>query len=186
MHLFTMIGAGRTLLAVGAVLVSQAALTQTIQPKAKLDPSEAAGPTQSQAVQAAPRQPWSMNCANRPEGLDCRAIQSLFLKNGQRLLSVVLHVPPDPEKPELLIQLPLGIYLPAGASLKIGENKAKTLPFKSCDRFGCLAEYAITDSEIAAMSKGSGLAITMTRLTQQPITMTVPMDGFAAAYAKVK
>jgi invasion protein IalB len=187
MRLFTKISAFRILLAAGAVLVSQAALTETVQPKAKPGLPEAAEPTQSQAVQAAPRQPtWSMNCANRPEGLDCRAVQSLFFKNGRRLLSVVVHVPPDTKKPELLLQLPLGIYLPAGASLQIGEDEAKTLPFQSCDQFGCLATYAITNAEIAAMSNGSDLTIAMQNLDQQPVTVTVPVLGFAAAYAKVK
>jgi len=187
MRLFTKIGPGRILLAVGVALVSQAALTQTVQPKATAAPAEAAAPTQSQAVQAAPSQPnWSMNCANRPEGLDCRAVQSLFLENGRRLLSVVVHVPPDTKKPELLVQLPLGIYLPAGASLQIGKDEAKTLPFQSCDQFGCLAKYAITDAEIGAMSKGSDLTITMQNSNQQPVTVTVPVLGFATAYEKVK
>jgi invasion protein IalB len=182
-------GVAKILLAVGIVLLSQAALTQTLQPKTRAaNEPEAAIPPQPEAGQAAPQQPtWSMNCANRNGGLDCRAVQSLFMKStGRRLLSVVVHVPPDTKKPELLLQLPLGIYLPAGASLQIGKDEAKTVPFKSCDQFGCLAEYAITEAEIAALSNGQDLKLTMVNLQNEPITLTVPSLGFADAYAKVK
>jgi invasion protein IalB len=167
-----------------------AALGQTLQPKAKTSEEQpaAATPIQPGPGQTAPSQPnWAVNCSNIPAGLDCRAIQSLFFKSsGQRLLSVVVHVPPDTKKPELLLQLPLGVYLPAGASLQIGKDAAKTVPYKSCDQYGCLAEYAITEAEIAAMSKGSDLTITMQNLNQQPVTVTLPALGFAAAYAKLK
>jgi invasion protein IalB len=172
----------------GAILVLLAfdngALSQTLQQK---QPDKAT-PTQPGPGQTAPSQPnWAVNCSNIPAGLDCRAIQSLFFKSsGQRLLSVVVHVPPDTKKPELLLQLPLGVYLPAGASLQIGKDAAKTVPYKSCDQYGCLAEYAITEAEIAAMSKGSDLTITMQNLNQQPVTVTLPALGFAAAYAKLK
>jgi invasion protein IalB len=87
----------------------------------------------------------------------------------------------------MLLQVPLGVYLPAGASLQIGKDEAKTLPFKGCDRSGCVAEYAITDAEIAAMTKGSDLKISVQNQNQQPaFTLTVPVTGFGAAYAKVR
>jgi invasion protein IalB len=86
-----------------------------------------------------------------------------------------------------MLQVPLGVYLPAGASLQIGKDGARTLPFKGCDRQGCVAEYAITDAEIAAMAKGSDLTISVQNQNRQPaFTVTVPVTGFAAAYAKVR
>ena len=102
-------------------------------------------------------------------------------------MSVAVRVPADTKKPILLVQVPLGVYLPAGASLQIGKDEAKTLPFSGCDRGGCVAEYAITESEIAAMTKGSDLTISVQNQNRQPaFNVTVPVTGFAAAYAKVK
>jgi invasion protein IalB len=86
----------------------------------------------------------------------------------------------------MLIQLPLGIYLPAGASLQFGKDAAKKIVLQSCDQNGCLAEYAITDSEIGAMLKGADLTVTIQNLKQEPITVQVPVTGFPAAYAKIK
>lgn len=168
------------------LVLTAAAAAQTDQQKQSAP--GAATPTQPAAGQAEPRPPaWTMNCGNTEQGLDCRVVQSLFLRDtGRRLLSVVVHVPPDTKKPVLLLQLPLGIYLPAGAGFQIGKGEGKNVPFKSCDQFGCLAEYAITDAEISAMSKGEDLTLTMVNLRNEPITVTVPSLGFADAYAKVK
>ena len=43
--------------------------------------------------------------------------------------------------------------------MQIGKEEAKTLPFTSCDQGGCVAEYAITDAELAAIAKGANLTI---------------------------
>ena len=171
------------------LVLATAAAAQTAQQKQPAPgAAPAATPTQPAAGQAEPRPPaWTVNCGNTEQGLDCRVVQSLFLRDtGRRLLSVVVHVPPDTKKPVLLLQLPLGIYLPAGAGFQIGKGEGKNVPFKSCDQFGCLAEYAITDAEISAMSKGEDLTLTMVNLRNEPITVTVPSLGFADAYAKVK
>jgi invasion protein IalB len=101
-------------------------------------------------------------------------------------VSVAVRVPPDTKKPVLLLQLPFGVYLPAGVSLQFGKDAAKTLPFQSCDQGGCVAEYAITEAEIAAMLKGADLTISAQTLTKEPFTVTVPVSGFPAAYAKIK
>ena len=155
-------------------------LAQTQQQKATA-PAPAAQPSRPPAI-------WVVNCSDNNGKLDCRAGQSLFLKNtGQRLVSVAVRVPADTKRPILMVQVPLGVYLPAGASLQIGDDEAKTLPYKGCDQGGCLAEYAVTDAEISAMTKGSDLKVSVQNQDQKPaFTVTVPVTGFAAAYAKIK
>ena len=145
-------------------------------------------PQAAPAGEAAPPPPgWVVNCTSVQTGLDCRAGQSLFIKEtGQRLLSVALRVPPDTKKPTLLMQVPLGIYLPAGVALQFGKDTARKIVLQSCDQNGCLAEYAITDAEIGAMLKGADLTITIQNLKQEPVAVQVPVLGFPAAYAKIK
>jgi len=148
----------------------------------------AGGLAQTAQQQEAPPPVWLVNCLDNQGKLDCRAEQSAFVTTtGQRVLSVAVRVPPDSKKPVLMVQVPLGVYLPAGASLQIGKEKAKTLPFKGCYQAGCVADYDITESEIAAMTKGSDLAISVQNQNQQQaFNITVPVKGFAEAYAKVK
>ncbi len=160
-------------------------MAQTAQPKGQAPqvqaPAEAAGqPNQ-------PQPNWVVSCNQTRPGLECRAGQSLFLrKTRQRVLSVAVRIPADTKKPVLLIQLPLGVYLPAGATLQIGKLEAQTLPFTSCNQGGCIAEYAVTDGELSSIAKGSDLTISAQTVQQKPFTLTVPALGFAAAYAKIK
>jgi invasion protein IalB len=136
--------------------------------------------------QTAPAQPiWGVNCAGTVAGLDCRAIQSLQMTNtGQA--SVAVRVPPDTKKPVMLILVPSGIYLPAGVTVNFGQDGAKRASVQSCDSSGCLAEYAISDAEIGAMVKGQVLTVSVQDVNQLLITVQVPSNGFAAAYAKIK
>ena len=167
------------------------ATAQTLPAKQAAQPDLApARPVPEQPAKELDRPPaiWVVNCSDNRGTLDCRAAQQVVIKTtGQRLLAVAVRVPPDTKKPVLMLQVPLGVYLPAGASLQIGKDEAKTLPFKGCDQGGCVAEYAITEPEIAAMTKGSDLTVSVQNQNQQPaFTITVPVTGFAAAYAKVK
>ena len=76
-------------------------------------------------------------------------------------MTVAVRVPPDTKTPTMLLGLPLGTYLPAGVSLQFGKEAAKSLPIQSCDRSGCLAEYAVTGGEIGAMLKGADVSISI-------------------------
>lgn len=188
MRFCSKISARKLTIAGGAVLCllgfGNAALAQTAQPKGQAvnAPAEAAGqPSQ-------PQPNWIVTCNQTRAGLECRAGQSLFIRQTrQRVLSVAVRMPADTKKPVFLMQLPLGVYLPAGATLQIGKEEAKTLPFTSCDQGGCIAEYAVSDAELAAIAKGADITISgQGSGSRKPFTLTVPALGFAAAYAKIK
>jgi invasion protein IalB len=160
-------------------------IAQTPQPKGQAHQVEAPADAAGQPSQPQPN--WIVSCNQTRAGLECRAGQSLFLrKTRQRVLSVAVRMPADTKKPMLLVQLPLGVYLPAGATLQIGKLEAQTLPYTSCGQGGCIAEYAVTDAELGAIAKGADLTISAQTLQQKPFTLTVPSLGFAAAYAKIK
>ena len=101
-------------------------------------------------------------------------------------MTVAVRVPADTKTPTMLLGLPLGTYLPAGVSLQFGKEAAKPLPIQSCDRSGCLAEYAVSEAEIGAMLKGADVTISIQDQQKKPISVTVPVAGFAEAYAKIK
>jgi invasion protein IalB len=102
------------------------------------------------------------------------------------VLTVAVRIPPETKKPTMLFLLPLGSYLPAGMSLQFRKGEAKAISIQKCDRAGCLAEYAVSDGEVAAMLKGADLTISLQDTQRKPITYTVPVTGFSAAYAKIK
>jgi invasion protein IalB len=146
-----------------------------------------ASPAIAQPTQPQAKPNWSVTCSNSDQGLDCQTFQSLFVQQtGQRLLTVAVRIPPDTRMPVLLLQLPLGIYLPAGATFQVGKDQAKAVPLQYCDQNGCIAEYAITDAEIAAMAKGADLTISMQNMKKELLPFTMPALGFAPAYGKIK
>ena len=181
MRLWAKVGASSLFAAALAVSLSTDMFAQTSQTKGV--------PSEQEAAQAAPTPPrtWKVSCSSKQAGLDCRALQTLFLKNtGQPVLTAAVHVPPDTKKPTLLFSLPLGFYIPAGVSLQFGKDAAKSLPVQTCDRGGCLVQYAISAAEISAMQQGADLSVTLQDMKKKPITFVVPVAGFSEAYAKVK
>jgi invasion protein IalB len=147
-----------------------------------------AQPPQAPPTQAGSAQPtWRVNCSSSRAGLDCRATQTLFFKRTrQPLLALAVRVPPDTKKPEMLAEVPFGTYLPAGISFQFGRDAAKTVPFRSCNRSGCWTVYPVTEAEIGAMLKGTDVVVSIQDLQRRPITLTVPVQGFAEAYEKIR
>jgi invasion protein IalB len=161
---------------------SHGVVAQTAQPKTGQPAPRPAAP-----AKPAPIQPtWAVICENAQTGLDCRAVQSVRLNDGRATLNVAVRVPQDTKKPVLLLQLPLGLYLPAGVAVQIGQGGAKAVPFEICDQNGCMARYPVTDIEIVAMQKGEDLTVTAQTPSKRPIAVKVPVTGFPAAYAKIK
>ena len=188
MRLLAKIGASGVIRAGGAAVallalcaVSQA---QTQQPKESGAPAQAA-PKATATV--APSPDWVVTCGNTKAGLDCRAGQLLRLGPGGRAsLSIAVRLPADTKKPVMMFQAPLGIYLPAGITVQFGKDTAKALPFQTCRPAGCLAEYPISDAELAAMQQEDDLTVSVQDVAKQSLKIRVPMGGFAVAFAKVK
>ena len=107
-------------------------LAQTLQPKARpteQQPKPAPAPSTAAPAPAASgpaAATWRLNCSNSQAGLDCRAIQSLFVKRtGQRYMAGRY----DTKKPVMLIQVTLRTYLPRGChSSSEGGREDASLP----------------------------------------------------------
>jgi hypothetical protein len=57
------------------------------------------------------------------------------------------------------------------------------VPLQTCESERLRGRVCHTDAELAAMQKGADLSISMQIM---PVPLTVPVLGFAAAYAKIK
>jgi len=190
-------GATRYLVMAGASLLyllvlNTGAMTQTLQPKMKTSEQQPATPKQPAPGQSgarraalAPAQPtWGATCPPAKGALDCRAL--IVQRVGNARISVAVRSASDTKKPNMLILLPLGLDLPAGVSLQFGPEVGKRVSFQSCDMSGCLAEYPVSEAEIAAMLKGADLTISVEGQNKQPITFQMSVAGFPEAYAKIR
>lgn len=174
------------------LILSSVAVAQTAQPKAvpsqQQKPAVAGQPTPAQRPAPAQRPVgWVVTCNSSDTGLNCRTSRSLVdKKTGRPVVVVNVAIPATTKKPVMAVRLPLGIYLPAGASVQFGQDAPKPLLLQRCGNNGCYAEYAITEADIAAMLKGADLTISAQAPNQTPLTYLVRAEGFPAAYAKIK
>jgi invasion protein IalB len=164
-------------------------------PKAKSAPAaQAATPApaapQAEAAPAAPPPPgWSARCssASRSAPLECLIEQTAVLtKTGQLIVLIDIRVPADTHAPVAVIQLPLGLNLPAGAKLQVDDGKTTDLQIQTCEQRGCYTNAPISPEMLAAMKTGKQLKVSFQNLAKEVIAIPMPLTDFAAAYDKIK
>jgi invasion protein IalB len=159
---------------------------------APANPAPAAAPADNahDAAQNAPPAPgWTARCASasRDAPLECAIEQNAVMpRTGQLVIAVNIRVPADPRAPSALIQLPLGLNIPAGAKLQVDDGKAVDLPIQTCEARGCYAGTAIAADLLAAMKAGKQLKVSFQNLNKETLTVPLPLADFAAAYEKIK
>lgn len=162
-------------------------------PKAKSAPAAQATPAPAapQAEAANPPAPpgWSARCSSASRGapLECLIEQTAVLtKTGQLIVLINIRVPSDTHEPVAVVQLPLGLNLPAGAKLQVDDGKAAELQIQTCEQRGCYTNAPISPEMLAAMKTGKQLKVSFQNLAKEVIAIPMPLTDFAVAYEKIK
>lgn len=132
---------------------------------------------------------WSSSCVSESRGgpARCAMEQRIVLQQGSRtLLTVKIELPAEPRRPALLLQMPLGLHLPSGVTLKVDQGDPLLLPIQSCDPNGCYAGTALADGLLAGLKAGNTLDVTMANAARETIQVPVPLAGFTTAYARIE
>jgi invasion protein IalB len=189
-----------------AILVALAAFASAgtghaQQPPKSKAPSKAAQTATTPATSPAPQAPdtapanapaspgWAVRCssASRDTPLECAMEQNaVFSKTGQLVALVNIRVPSDTRTPVALVQLPLGLNLPAGAKLQVDDGKSVDLQIQTCETRGCFANSPVAPDLLAALKSGKQLNISFQNLAKEAISIPMPLADFAAAYDKIK
>src|SRR6202035_3440483 len=128
---------------------------------------------------------WISRCSSisRDAPLECAIEETAVLtKTGQLIVLVNIRVTSDTRTPVAMVQLPLGLNLPAGARLQVDEGKTVDLQVQTCENRGCYANLPIAPDMLAALRTGKQLKISFQNLAKDPITIPMPLTDFAAAY----
>ncbi len=119
--------------------------------------------------------------------LECAIEQTAVLtKTGQLIVLINVRVPAETRTPAAIVQLPLGLNLPAGAKLQVDDGKTSDLQIQTCEARGCYANVQISPDMLAAMKSGKQLKVSFQNLAKETITIPMPLADFAAAYEKIK
>src|SRR3954464_7827519 len=149
------------MLASGSFTASNAQQSQKSKAAAKsaqTAPAPAAAPadTANGAAQNTPAPPgWTARCASasRDAPLECAVEQNAVLpRTGQLVIAVNIRVPADTHTPSALIQLPLGLNIPAGAKLQVDDGKTVDLQIQTCDPIQASASKLIPPALFAPFS----------------------------------
>ncbi|HXN67655.1 MAG TPA: invasion associated locus B family protein [Bradyrhizobium sp.] len=159
---------------------------------AQTAPAPATAAAQAEAAppaNAAAPPGWAARCssASRDAPLECAMEQTAVLsKTGQLIVLVNIRVPSDTHTPVALVQLPLGLNLPAGAKLQVDDGNAVDLQIQTCENRGCFASTPIAPEFLAALKSGKQLKVSFQNLAKETATIPMPLTDFAAAYDKIK
>ncbi len=132
---------------------------------------------------------WATRCIStaRTSGGDCSMEQRLTVQEtGQLFATVAVRVPAEPRTPELVLTIPLGLYLPAGIILEVDGAAFLKIPVRNCDGNGCYALTALSDANIATMKRGGSLNVSLLNLARQAVTFNVPLIGFSGAFDSIE
>jgi len=160
-------------------------------PKAKNAPPVAQAtpaPTADGANMSAPPG-WVARCssANRGAPLECAIEQTAVLtKTGQLIVLINIRVSAETRAPVGIVQLPLGLNLPAGAKLQVDDGKTSDVQVQTCEARGCYANLQISPDMLAALKSGKELKVSFQNMAKETITIPMPLADFGAAYEKIK
>lgn len=133
--------------------------------------------------------PWTAQCtgANRNAELACSMQQRVVLSTtGQLLVDVSVHIAPDTKVPRVLLQVPFGLYLPAGLQLKVGDEVAQTVALETCDATGCYGSAVLPAELIERLRQAPEMSVVFEDLAHQSVAVPVSLLGFSAAHDQIR
>lgn len=131
---------------------------------------------------------WIVRCetlAGPPAQKSCEMVQFTHVKGQQAALTQIAIGRPVKGQPvKLVIQVPLGVWLPTGIRFVPGAGEAG-LPttFKRCVQAGCFADTDLKDDMVRKLraTKTAG-KIEFKDAGQKDVGLPVSFNGFGAAY----
>jgi invasion protein IalB len=161
----------------GTVAQAQTPPPATTPPPAAQDPSAQAPPT----VAA-----WRLECIGDGKMLECQAMQSLVNRDDGKLVVLVSVRLPPKAQPTMMLQLPLGLSVAEPVQIAVDKGIADKQPVQTCTNAGCFVVMPLDDKFLLAMRTGTTLKVIVQDSTKRPISLDVPLLGFAIALEKGK
>jgi invasion protein IalB len=139
--------------------------------------------------QAQEELPWSTECSApaREAEPDCQMQQRAFVtETGQLLMLLTIRVPAATREPVMILQAPVGTYLPAGVRLDVDGGEATTLEYQTCDAQGCYTATAVSAELLEALRGGSKLNLTIEDQQRRSLAIPLSLIGFTEVYARIQ
>lgn len=129
---------------------------------------------------------WRVQCVQDAQSRQrCRADQVVVGDNGVPQLAIYATPPLAGRAAQAMIVPPWGILVDRGLGLQIDARPRFTVPIVSCQPSGCWGEFPLDDALLGVMRQGTTLQVAMVGANGEPVTVAIPLAGFAAAYDRL-
>lgn len=159
-----------------AMAQTKAAGTQTKPVAPAETPSQPQGTT-------ATYQDWLMRCVTSAENArTCEIVQNLQVEGRGLVATVALGKINPKDNVRMVVQVPAGVWLPSGVTLKIDEKANPLhLEYKRCLQ-GCFAEIEVDAPTLQALKSATQAgSFTFEDGNRRPVTLPLSFNGFSAA-----
>lgn len=132
---------------------------------------------------------WTAKCEESKGQVQggCFIFQNLVLREGgQRVLQFAVGYVATTDAPIALLSLPLGISLPPGVTIRIGNAEPTRVIVERCEPNGCRAGLKLTAELLAQLKAGTQLTVTFHDAERRPIEVPLSLDGFEAGLTSLK
>lgn len=168
-----------------------AALTAAAVPSVMATQAQAAAPAKKAPAKTVskPQVAWKTTCSSATRGapVDCALEQRVVIKEtGQLLAGMSIRVPAQTRKPVMMVQVPLGLYLPEGIKLSFDGKKPIQIGLQYCDQKGCYAGQPVSPEMLKGFRTAKELKMSFQNLQRQDLTVNIVLSQFAASYDKIK
>lgn len=135
---------------------------------------------------------WTLRCGtpqNAPTGTprSCEMVQELSRQAGgqqQRVLAIFV-ARSDDTGGQLTMITPLGLALPAGVVLSVGDQVTVEIAYATCRPVGCISGSRLDGELLAAFIAGSAATVRVRTLDGQDVALDFSLNGFAAAWNRL-
>ena len=129
---------------------------------------------------------WLLQCVNGViSGNErCNLFHQIKNKNNQRIIKIELLKLANSDL--MLFHLPLGVHLPSGAKLIVGESEY-VVPITTCLVSGCQAQIKLNLNLKQQLKKESKAIVQLLNVNQkQKINIPFSLTGYSEGYKEIK
>jgi invasion protein IalB len=129
---------------------------------------------------------WQVQCDNDGTALACMVIQRIANADGALVAAVAVRAAAELPSTSVTIQLPLGILVSAPVTFQVDQGVIKSFPIQTCVAAGCVVNADVPALLLDDMRGGTSLRLAFQNLDGQPISLDIPLMGFAVALDRLQ
>ena len=125
---------------------------------------------------------WVVRCESGRDGKICESVQALAGPDGRIIAQVVIGRSAGAASDKIFVELPLGVWLPDGVAIRIGDKLTASLTFRRCLQ-SCLADADLPKQSLDTLVNTSQpISLGFSEGPGRPATLLISAKGLRNAH----